>query len=191
MASAGRRIAREDGFSLIELIVAALILSVGLLALVSGLDHSRDLVSRGEKVKTATHQAEQAIERVLALRYDRLALSSMPAGSTDQAHPGYYVSGPNYQWDQGSTGPRWEALEVDPANGQVVGSYAWEDSDSRLNGQVHQFVTRTGDRCTAAGCPAGVQSAKRITVAVTVEGPDALPEPVVLSTLMIDPAATG
>jgi prepilin-type N-terminal cleavage/methylation domain-containing protein len=190
MRRARARLSSEAGFTLTELMVASTVMVIGLLALVSGLDHSRELVNRSEKIETATHQAEEAIERVLSKRYLRVAMTSMPVSSSDPADPRKYVSGSNYQWDQ-NPGPQWEAMEIDAVNGQVVPSYAWEDSQSRLSGTVHQFVTRTGDRCATVNCPAGVQSAKRVTVAVTVDGPDALGRPVLLSTLMIDPAAAG
>jgi prepilin-type N-terminal cleavage/methylation domain-containing protein len=191
MAERMRRIAREDGFSLVELMVASMVLAVGLLALVSGLDHSREVVNRSEKIEAATHQAEEAIERVLAMRYPRVALPALPSSSASEADPRFYVSGSNYEWDQGTEGGLFEALSVDAVDGQVANSYDWADSDSRLEGTVHQFVTITGDRCTGTGCPSEVQSAKRVTVAVTVDGPDALPRPISISTLMIDPAETG
>ena len=195
MAELRRKLGREQGFSLVELLVAALILSIGLMALVSGLDHSRELTNRSEKTEAATHQAEEAIERILAMRYDRVALPVLPASSASEADPRYYVSGANYEWDQGTEGGQSEPLAVDAANGELANSYTWEDSDSRLNGVVHKFVTTTGDRCTGTGCPPAdvqeIQPAKRVTVAVTVDGPDALPRPIVISTLMIDPASTG
>jgi len=188
-----RMLAAERGFTLIEMTVAALIMAIGLLALVSGLDHSRKLVSRSEKVETASHRAEEAIERILSLRYDRVALTTAPAHSPDPSDPRYYVTGSGYQWDQGPTGPQSETLVVDSGLGQVLPAEAWQDSESRLKGSVHQFVTLTGDRCadTVPGCPSGSQPAKRVTVAVTVDAQDALPKPVLISTLMIDPAATG
>jgi prepilin-type N-terminal cleavage/methylation domain-containing protein len=191
MAERRRAIAREEGFSLVELLVAAVVLAVGLLALVSGLDHSRELVNRSEKIEVATHQAEEAIERALAMRFDRVALPAFPASSTDDSDPRFYVSGTTYQWDQGTEGGFTEELSVDAVDGQVANSYDWADSDSRLEGEVHQFVTVTPDRCTGTGCPVEVQAAKRVTVAVTVDGPDALPRPISISTLMIDPAETG
>ena len=191
MARARRRLGAEDGFTLIELMVAALIMVIGLLALVSGIDHSRDLVTRSEKIETATHQAEEAIERVLSLRYDEVALTSTPAHSDDQRDPRFYVNGTSYQWDQGSTGPQTETLVVDTTDGAVVPSETWQDSDSRLGGEIHRFVTETGDRCAGTGCPSGNQTAKRITVAVTVNGSRGLARPVLISTLMVDPDAAG
>src|SRR5918992_3761718 len=98
-----RGLAAEDGFTLIELMIASLIMVVGLLALVSGLDHSRELVTRSEKVEVATHQAERAVERILAMRYDEVALTTAPSDSESLADPRYWVSGSSYQWDQNST----------------------------------------------------------------------------------------
>jgi prepilin-type N-terminal cleavage/methylation domain-containing protein len=186
-----RPIAAEDGFTLIELIVAALIMTIGLLALVSGIDHSRELVNRSEQIETATHQAEEAIERVLSRRYEQVAMTSTPLHSDDPTDPRYYVNGTSYQWDQGATGPQSETMVVNATDGAVVASEPWEDSDSRLSGEIHTFVTQTGDRCAGTGCPTGSQTAKRVTVAVSVDGPKAPERPVLISTLMVDPDAAG
>jgi prepilin-type N-terminal cleavage/methylation domain-containing protein len=186
-----RRLAREDGFTLFELLMAMSITAVGLMALVSSFDHSRELVSQAEKNEIASHQAQRAMERVLAMPYASVAHSSVPAHSNDTAHPAYYVSGSSYQWDQGSTGPKSDNLEVDAVNGQISNVTTWADSASRLTGKTHTFITRTGDLCSASGCPAGDQRGKRVTVAVTVDGPRPLRRPVLISSLMINPAATG
>jgi prepilin-type N-terminal cleavage/methylation domain-containing protein len=193
-----RELAAEDGFTLIELMIASLIMVVGLLALVSGLDHSRDLVTQSEKVEAATHQAEKAVERILAMRYDEVSVTTAPSDSDSQADPRYWVSGSTYQWDQNSTGSAaFETLCVTrcPAEeatvaGTIVGAEEWKDPDTRLQGWIHRFVTEVPDLCTAAACP-GAQPAKRVTVGVTVDGAKPLSKPVLISTLMIDPADSG
>jgi prepilin-type N-terminal cleavage/methylation domain-containing protein len=190
-----RELAAEDGFTLIELMIASLIMVVGLLALVSGLDHSRNLVTQSEKVEAATHQAERAVERILALRYDQVALTTAPSDSASQADPRFWVSGSTYQWDQNST--RSEAFETlcvtrcpseaAGAVGTIVAAEEWQDPKSRLHGWVHRFVTEVPDLCPATECQ-GNQPAKRVTVGVTVDGNEPLAKPVFISTLMIDPA---
>lgn len=193
-----RTLAAEDGFTLIELMIASLVMAVGLLALVSGLDHSRELVTRSEKVEAATHQAERAVERILAMRYDQVSLTTAPSDSESQADPRYWVSGSTYQWDRGSTAPAaFETLcvlscpaEAAGAAGTVLTAEQWEDPESRLRGWIHRFVTEVPDLCTASQCP-GNQPAKRVTVGVTVDGSDPLTRPVFISTLMIDPADTN
>lgn len=188
-----RRLANEDGFTLFELLIAMAVTAVGLMALVSSFDHSRDLVSTAEKTEVASHQAQRAIERVLAMPYAQVAHATAPAHDPDTKHPANYVavSGGSYQWDQGTTGPRSDNLEVDTVNGQIANVSNWQDSASRLTGKTHIFVTRTEDLCSATGCPAGDQRGKRVTVAVTVDGPRPLARPVLISSVMINPATTG
>jgi prepilin-type N-terminal cleavage/methylation domain-containing protein len=187
-----RRIASEDGFTLFELLIAMAVTAVGLMALVSSFDHSRNLVSVAEKSEVASHQAERQMERVLSLSYAQVAHPTAPTNSTDPSNPRYYVNGTTYQWDQGTTGPQTGTLVVDAANGSTeLNARDWVDSESRLEGEVHTFVTQTGDLCAGAGCPAGTQAGRRVTVAVTVEGPDPLRKPVLISSIKIDPAATG
>jgi prepilin-type N-terminal cleavage/methylation domain-containing protein len=188
-----RRLANEDGFTLFELLIAMAVTAVGLMALVSSFDHSRDLVSVAEKTEVASHQAERAMERTLALPYTQVAHVTAPAHDTDPKNPAYYVSvsGGTYTWDQNATtGPRSDNLET-AANGLVTNVSNWQDSASRLTGKTYTFVTRTSDLCNATGCPAGDQRGKRVTVAVTVDGPRPLSKPVLISSVMINPATTG
>jgi prepilin-type N-terminal cleavage/methylation domain-containing protein len=188
------RLSREDGFTMFELLIAMAVTAVGLMALVSTFDHSRDLVSNAEKIEVATHQAERQMERVMSLSYAQIAHRTLPASSTDSSNPAFYVSGTTYRWDQGATGPQTGTLVVDAANGSTeVDVRDWVDSESRLEGEVHTYVTQTGDLCpaTVTGCPTGTQAGRRVTVAVTVEGPRPLRGPVLISSLKINPAATG
>jgi prepilin-type N-terminal cleavage/methylation domain-containing protein len=184
---ARRALAREDGFTLFELLMAITVLAVGLVALVSSFDHSRDLVSVAEKTEVASHRAERELERILAMSYASVAHPDTPAASTDSASPAAYVSGGNYQYDQGSTGPQSETLAVVPGSLVSPSPSTWTDSETRLTGQIQSFVTWTGDYCSTdrARC------AKRVTVAVTVGGPRPLGRPVLISTIMTNPAGTG
>jgi prepilin-type N-terminal cleavage/methylation domain-containing protein len=188
-----RRLANEDGFTLFELLIAMAVTAIGLMALVSSFDHSRDLVGVAEKTEVASHQAERAMERVLAMPYAQVAHTTAPTRNSDPKHPAFYVNvgGTSYQWDQGATGPRWDDFEVDQVNGQISNVTNWQDSTSRLTGKTYTFVTRTGDLCSATACPTGDQRGKRVTIAVTVDGPRPLGRPVLISSVMINPAQTG
>ena len=61
-------------------------------------------------------------------------------------------------------------------------------TDGRLSGRLHTWVTRVPDGSCGAGCPGGGE-ARRITVAVTVDGGAARRGPFVMSTLVTDPSA--
>jgi prepilin-type N-terminal cleavage/methylation domain-containing protein len=180
-------LAREDGFTLIELMVAVMVLAVGLIALVTSFDHSRDLVSVAEKTEVASHRAEQELERILSMPYAGVAHATTPASSGDSADPAFYVSGGSYQYDQGSTGPQSETLAVATGGTVAASVSSWTDSETRLTGQIQSFVTWTGDYCTTAD---RARCAKRVTVAVTVGGPRPLRRHVVMSTVMTSPVGT-
>jgi prepilin-type N-terminal cleavage/methylation domain-containing protein len=187
-----RRLAAESGFTMVELLMAMVLVAVALGALVSTLETSRRLVTVAEKQETAVHQAERELERILALPYTAVALSSAPgAPSGDPDDPRTFVTAgtpPRYQWDQDAT-PRSDDLVIDTAAGTLAPMTAWNDGQSRLSGHVHRFVTWTGDQCTS--CP-GVQDARRVTVVVTVDAPGGGPErSVLIDSLKIDPTTTG
>jgi prepilin-type N-terminal cleavage/methylation domain-containing protein len=181
-------LASEDGFTLFELLIAITVLAVGLMALVTSFDHSRDLVSTAEKTEVASHRAERELERILSLAYDEVAHSSTPASSPNSVDPAFYVSGGAYQYDQGATGPQSETLAVAGGGGIGTSPDTWNDSETRLTGKIQSFVTWTGDYCTAAD---RTRCAKRVTVAVTVDGPRPLRRPVLISTIMTNAAGAG
>jgi prepilin-type N-terminal cleavage/methylation domain-containing protein len=189
-----RRLRGERGFTLTELMMTCALVAVGLVGLTGTLDHSRDLVNLTEKIETANHQAELEIERLLSLPYATIAMRSAPAKSTNPSDPHYYiVTGPpaGYQWDQASPGQSND-LVIDAVNGAVDPSkITWTDNETRLSGTIARYVTWTGDLCNQPSCEPAEQRAKRITVAVTVNGPEAPRKPIVISTIKSDPQSTG
>lgn len=180
-----RRLSRERGFTLIELLMAMMLIAVGVIALVATFDTSRSLVTTAERNEAAAHRAEQEMERILSLDYSAVALTSAPTVSADPASPAYYVKpGDKYQWNHGAGATPADDLVVNPA-GSVGPPSNWTDGHSRLSGSIHRYVTWVDDPCCA-----GAQDARRVTVAVTVNGGGAGPsKPVVISSIVIDPTA--
>ncbi len=171
----------EGGFTLVEVLFAAGLCLVAIMAVISTLDYSRELVTHSERRELAVHRAEQEMERVLAVPFNTVALNSTPEHSPNENDPAFYYNGGNYQWDQGPTGPRSDSVVVDLATGALEAKTAWNDGRGRTAGWVHRYVTEVADPC----CPTGPK-AKRVTVAVTVEdsGADAPRAPVLLSTIV-------
>jgi prepilin-type N-terminal cleavage/methylation domain-containing protein len=189
-----RRLAGERGFTLTELMMTCALVAVGLMGLTSTLDHSRDLVNLTEKIETANHQAELEVERILAIPYASIALKSAPAFSSNTSDPNnYIITGPpaKYQWDHVSGGQSND-LVIDAVNGLIDPSrITWTDNETRLSGTISRYVTWTNDLCERPSCEPAEQRAKRITVAVTVDGPEAPRKPIVISTIKSDPVSTG
>jgi prepilin-type N-terminal cleavage/methylation domain-containing protein len=181
-------LAPEDGFTLFELLMAITVMAVGLVALVSSFDHSRDLVSVAEKTEVASHRAERELERILAMAYPDVAHPTAPADSQNSADPASYVDGANYWYDQGDTPLASETLAVEGGGDIAASPSTWTDSETRLTGRLQSFITWTGDYCSAAD---RTRCAKRVTVAVTVGGSRPLRRPVLISTIMTNPAGTG
>jgi prepilin-type N-terminal cleavage/methylation domain-containing protein len=173
------RLRGEGGFTIVELLVTMVIASVGIMAVVSVLEHSRRLNSQTEKNEVASHMAEREIESVSSVSFAQLGLTSLPSHSAAPTNPDYYVTGSNYQWDQTGGSPA-EPLST---GGTVVTSSTWSDTGMHLSGEIHRYVTIVG----------GDPNVRRVTVAVTVTptADIALRKPVVLSTIEANPLPHG
>lgn len=166
--------------TLVEALIASLVLAVGVIGSVGAMDAARTSATRAEARETAAARAEREVERLRAVPWEQLALTSTPGSSADPRHPGFYVrSGPGYQWDH-TTSSRVEPLVVNGVDGTTGGTVAHETTwaHTRMGGKQHVFITWVDDACCA-----GTKDLKRITVATTVDGPSGPSAPIVVSTL--------
>src|SRR5436853_7686142 len=89
----------ERGITVVEVMVAAVLLAVGVVVTLTTFDGSRDLVTTSEKNGIAAHRGQLEVEKALSLDYRNVALTSTPAHSGSSSSPDYYANsdGP-YQW---------------------------------------------------------------------------------------------
>jgi type II secretory pathway pseudopilin PulG len=184
-----RRLARqEDGFTLIELTVALVILIIGIMGMFMGFTASQRASLVAERETSMAHIAQQQIEFVQGIPYSQVGLSSAPAASTDATNPDYYVtagSTPTFEWNR-KTGAS-ENLDIDTTTpGVVTPLQNW--SEGRFGGKIYEFVTWTTDPKCAPACPSS-QDYKRVTVAVASS--TGSPSPVWVSTVIADPPAAS
>ena len=184
-----RRLLREErGITVVEVMVAAVLMVVGVIAMITTFDGSRDLVTTSEKSGIAAHRGQLEVEKALSLDYRNIALTSTPAPSGSSSSPDYYVnSDGTYQWDQSSSPKPADPMVVDSSDGALVHVSTWNDGESRLSGSIYRYVTWIDDPHVP-----GTQNAKRITVAVTVNNAragGALDKPVIVSSIAFDPKA--
>ena len=191
--------------TLIEVLVAALLLTVGLLGVYKGLNAAQDGSTYAERSAALTQAGEQALQAVEALPYTNIADSSAPVKTTttDTTNPTYYLStcGANtcFQWDQSNVA-NTETVNVDSVNGLVspgpstgvvpapntTGCTTTTTAHCRLTFTIYRFVTNTTDSvCSVTGVTcSSTTSYKRITIAVknTSSGPPY--QPIYLSTFI-------
>lgn len=195
------RAADERGMSLIEVLVGAMVLVIGLLGAFDAFTRSNRAIVSAEVVASMTQVAQQQLAAVEALPYANVADTAAPTKTTttDTTNPTYYLStctaGTCYQWNPSSS-TSVETLDIDATNGKVAGGPTTvvvpaatltgcttsATSACQITMAVYTFVTETTDSvCSQTGVTcSGAFSYKRITVAVKNTGSRAPKDPVVL-----------
>jgi type II secretory pathway pseudopilin PulG len=80
------RLRAEQGFGLIELLMAMVMLNIGILAIVGAFNSGIFALNRASKVTTASALADQQMELYRALTYSAIALDSTTLSSADNTY---------------------------------------------------------------------------------------------------------
>jgi prepilin-type N-terminal cleavage/methylation domain-containing protein len=182
----------EDGFTLIEVMVALLLLTVGIFAVVTTFDFSRASTDQSELQTAAVDRAQREVEAIRSLPYAQVAhpLGGIVAASGDDADPVARVSGTSFAWDR-SNGVSSEALVISADGAVPMKQTIPRDDGDRFGYTIWRFVTATDEPgCAALDCPEG-GGYKRVTVVVRANGLGDTLAPVWTSTTVIDPAAAA
>jgi prepilin-type N-terminal cleavage/methylation domain-containing protein len=174
---------RQHGFTMIELLVAILIIAVGILATFGVLFSSQHLTLAAEHQTSLAHRAQRELEHLQSLPYDQLAMAAAPTHSTDPANPDYYVSGTSFQYDR-KDATKTEAL----VTGGSISAGPTSTTDGGQTYNVYDFVTWATDPNCGPNCPSS-QNYKRITVMVTLTGAAHPSKPALVSTIVVKPDA--
>jgi len=165
------RLLAEDGISMVEVLVAVLILAIGILGLVGAFDSARKLNLLSERRTLSAHRAQLEIERLQAIPFEQLAMISAPSHSAETTNPDYYVnlaspvkcsSTSCFAWNASKTGEE-EPLAIATKSGTECASEsakecgviatsptgrkcteklgACEWTDGNASGNVYAFVT--------------------------------------------------
>ncbi len=147
------RARQEEGFGLIELLIAVTTLNVGILAIVASFNAGLLTLSRASRITTASVLADQQMELYRAIKYDSIRLDSqtIPTAAPYTTDPAYTCSGCSTQIttpDCGS-GPSWP----DECNASRAATGA--DGKPYL---VNTYIIQT--------TPSGGRAVKQVTVVV-------------------------
>jgi prepilin-type N-terminal cleavage/methylation domain-containing protein len=194
----------ERGFTIVEVLVSIVVLSVGLLGVFGTLDGTNDSVAAAGRATVMTQLGQAALQAAEALPWADLSDSSDPVqtSTTDTTNPTYYLSGctasscTKYQWDP-TNSSTVETLDVSTTNGKVtplttaVVAAPTGTCTTTSTSACQMTVTDSTDViCSQSGvtCPSSLSySYKRIIVAVKNAGSGAPKNPVYLSTIVDDP----
>jgi uncharacterized membrane protein YgcG len=167
---AGRR--REEGFTIIEVLVAALVLALASAALFGTLAAATRNGARAKSTQVALDRAQQEMEKLHSLSYEELALTVPPQHFNSPLNPNNRVINNNFALQrepQGELAP----MVVDSENGVVVpGPIKFEDGE--VKGHLYRYIVWRNDKSCPESetgedlCP-GFKDYKQLVVAITLD----------------------
>jgi prepilin-type N-terminal cleavage/methylation domain-containing protein len=167
-ARLGRRLSGQQGFGLIEVIVAMVLMVIGVLSAFIAYESSQRGDERGERTAALAHHAQSEIERIEAMPYEQIGMKTVPtnSGSGKATDPLNYVvnspAGYKYDWSSSTSEPF-----VSGGESKLEPEVAWTEGSPERKGKLFTFVTWVSDSCPLC---AKSQDYKRVTVVLTTSG---------------------
>jgi hypothetical protein len=165
----------QDGISMIEVMVAALVLTLGALAMLGLISSQAHNTFRGEQSQVVSNRLQAEMEKIKALPYSQIAMTALPADTSDTSDPRWRMSGSSYSISQDGTQLRPVVVNgsVLYDGGTVSGGTVSPTPETFSSGNVHGTIYRNvvwenDPSCPDASCP-GAQDLKRVIVAIQLD----------------------
>jgi type II secretory pathway pseudopilin PulG len=173
-----RTVAREDGITIVEVLVAALVLVIGGFATFGVLRAATLNTQRAKASQVALDRAQQEMEKLRSLSNKELALTATPSSTADVLNPNHRVSNAEFALLRE---PPSEYKRMVVNGGELYGGGVVEGgtvnpgptsfSSGDVKGTIYRYVVWHDDpNCPVARCP-GKQDYKQIIVAVKLDTP--------------------
>ncbi|HVV89817.1 MAG TPA: prepilin-type N-terminal cleavage/methylation domain-containing protein [Solirubrobacterales bacterium] len=108
-----RRVRDAEGFTLIEVLVAAIVLTLGSLAVFTVFASGIKNVQRGRETQIGVSVAQREMEKVHSLKFSEVLLMAAPETSAEVASPAHRVSSARTEYNLNRTGAtNWAKLAV-------------------------------------------------------------------------------
>ena len=171
-----RRLSADSGFTIIEVLVAMMILLIGAIATFQALAAATNNTQRAKESQVLLDVAQQEMEKIRNLDYDRIALTSTPGTSTNSLDPDKRVSGNTFGLNRDGSNPAQMVVNGGSlyGGGFVAGGAINPGSivstptaigDTQV--RIWRFVVWQNDaQCGTCG---GNQDYKRVVIAVRAE----------------------
>jgi type II secretory pathway pseudopilin PulG len=163
---------REDGMTIVEVVVAGLILVLGAIGVLGVVDAATRNTFRAEQSQVVANVLQSEMEELRQLPYEKLTLTSLPAHSSDAANPNSRVASATFFYT-GRSGTGLKPLvyngssnKGDPVEGGTVDPGPTPFTVGDVKGEIYRYVV--WDTCPSALC-AERQLLKRAVVAVKLD----------------------
>ena len=94
-----RQLAEEGGFTIVEVLVAALILTITALAIATLMNSATHNTFRSEQDQVVVNRLQDEMERIRQLPFNQVALTAKPTSSGQTSDPGVRVSADGTHFD--------------------------------------------------------------------------------------------
>lgn len=155
----------EAGFTLVEVIIAALIVAVTALAVLSAVDAATRNTFRAQQSQALNSRLQSEIEKIKQLPYGQVALTSAPSHATDPKDPNYRVSGTQFNIASSPNAPAVnqslvynggvshdQGISTVSAGTVAPGPTPFQSGG--VKGKIYRYVTWQQDAsCTSCGSP--------------------------------------
>lgn len=163
---------REDGMTIVEVVVAGLILVLGAIGVLGVVDAATRNTFRAEQSQVVSNVLQAEMEELRQLPYEELALTDLPVHSSDSASPDSRVASTTFFYTgRGGTGLKplvynGSSNKGDPVEGGTVDHGPTPFTVGDVKGEIYRYVV--WDTCPSALC-AERQLLKRAVVAVALD----------------------
>jgi prepilin-type N-terminal cleavage/methylation domain-containing protein len=177
-----QRLSREEGFTLIEVLVAAVILVLASMAVFGVLAAATRNAQRAQATQVALDKAQEEIEKLHSIPYDELALFKAPGPSSAPLNPNHRVSGNEFAVRREPLGEKAEMVVAGNflrGGGEIVGNVKAGPirfEEGNVSGKLYRYIVwRNDPTCPESAtnlnedfCP-GNQDFKQIIVAAQID----------------------
>lgn len=168
----------EAGFTIVEVLVAIVILVMGALTTFSLLSAANRNTDRAKASQVALDLAQQELEALRSLHNEELALTSSPGHSSDSLDPNYRVTGGKFAVVREPLGSYRKLVvnggEVEGESEKTIEGGTVQPSESfetgGVSGTIHRYVVWRNDTPCGEACPTS-QDYKQIVVAIKLNTP--------------------
>ncbi|HEU4907191.1 MAG TPA: hypothetical protein VFT19_13905 [Solirubrobacterales bacterium] len=167
-----RLCSEERGITIVEGVVAALLLTLGALSALQVFDAGARNTFRAEQSQTINNRLQAELEQIRRLPYEDIALTGQPAHSVNPNDPRWRVQGTRYA--VGRNGGNLKELVYEggakPDGGTVESGEVESEPEpfaiGDISGEIYRFVVWTGD----PSCPeCGAGLVKRVIVSALLD----------------------